>query len=66
MEELSIQKRGALAAEKVLVNYELDKMYKLGIFNQCIAFINKFEEQQLLSLEDQISRMRIYNKMANY
>ena len=66
MEKLQIQKRGSIAQElDETIDYSLDDEFKAGLYLQTKSFLEN-DFTVLCKLEEQVSMINIYNKMANY
>ena len=66
MEELKIQKKGAIEIQDVVIDNAMDIKFKPGIFNQVSNFLNA-NYSSFCSINDQKMRIKdVYNKIANY
>jgi len=66
MEKLQVQKIGSVVVEDVQnIDYKLDLTYKPGLFLQTKAFLEG-NYSRLCSLDEQISALELYAKIANY
>jgi predicted dehydrogenase len=65
MEKLQVQKRGTIPLVEVLLAEQLDKKFKPGLYKQVEAFING-DARALCSIEEQLSMLPVYQKMASY
>ncbi|MDP3792379.1 MAG: gfo/Idh/MocA family oxidoreductase [bacterium] len=61
LEKLHIQKIGSTATEEVLINDELDKKFKPGIYREVQSFLGN--QKDLPSLEEQVENLKYYNKI---
>lgn len=64
MEKLQIQKIGSVAIEEVPLEDHLDKEYKPGVYRQTEAFLSETDPSRLLSLQDQIAHLRLYEAIG--
>jgi predicted dehydrogenase len=65
MEKLQIQKRGSLDISLVPCNYDIDQVFKPGLYSQTKSFIDGSDEC-LCDIEYQANITNIYNQMASY
>jgi predicted dehydrogenase len=65
MEVLHIQKIGSVAIDKFDADYSLDENYKPGLFNQLAVFLAD-DTLKLCTIDEQISKIDYYLKIANY
>lgn len=65
MEQLQVVRLGSVKIESVLIDDELDKLYKPGLFKQTKAFLD-YDDQLFCSIEEQIKHIAVYDKIANY
>ena len=65
MEVLSVQKRGTIQQVEVEIDYSLDHNFKPGLYLQVESFLAGNNEN-LCSINEQLSMISIYEKMANY
>jgi predicted dehydrogenase len=65
LEELQIQNLGSLEAKKMVLDDELDRSYKPGLYKETTSFLNG-NYGNLKPLADQVRDMKLYYKMANY
>ena len=61
LEKLHIQKIGSVAIEEILINDELDKKFKPGIYREVQSFFGN--QKGLLSLKEQVENLKYYNKI---
>ena len=60
MEKLYIQNRGSVAVEEVPIDDNLDVDFKPGLYKQTKAFLSSEKDPRLLTIEEQVNHMRIY------
>jgi predicted dehydrogenase len=65
MEKLQIQKRGSLDVSLIACNYDIDQVFKPGLYMQTKSFIDGIEEC-LCDIEYHANIIDIYNQMASY
>lgn len=65
MEQLHVTKIGSVAIDQIVLNDQLDKNFKPGLYLQTKAFIDNNCEN-LCSLSEQVNMISIYSKMAGY
>jgi len=65
LEKLLIQKVGSLSADNVNIDYSDDIKFKPGFYHQVKNFLDN-NHQNLCSINEQLSSVQVYNKMANY
>lgn len=65
MEKLQIQKKGSVAVEFAVCDYNLDEQFKPGLFLQTKNFINNVNDG-MCPIEYHSSVMNMYNKIASY
>lgn len=65
LEELQVTKLGSINIEKIEIDNRFDIEYKPGLYNQTKTFLNK-EDEMLCSIEDQLSNIDVFNKIAGY
>jgi predicted dehydrogenase len=65
LEELQIQDLGSLEVRKRVLDDELDRSYKPGLYKEVTSFLNG-AFGNLKPLADQVRDMKLYYKMANY
>ena len=65
MEKLQVQKLGSVAVDPVEIDDEIDKQYKPGLWRQTEAFLSE-ENEDFISIHDQLKLASIYKKMAGY
>ena len=63
MEKLYIQNRGSVAVEEVLIDDKLDVEFKPGLYKQTKAFLSHEKDPRLLTIEEQLNHMRIFEKI---
>lgn len=66
MEKLRVQKNESLAIDEYEADYSLDESFKPGLYKQVRSFLQKERTDQLCSLEEQLGRLDVYQKMAGY
>lgn len=66
METLQIMKRGSVAIETVAIDNDDEKAFKPGLYRQVEKFLAKDADIGLCSLEEQLGRWPIYEKIAGY
>ena len=66
MEALQIMKRGSVAIETVAIDDVEEKAFKPGLYRQVEKFLAKDADIGLCSLEEQLSKWPIYEKIAGY
>ena len=68
MEALQVIPLGAIEAQFIELNDELDHQFKPGLFSQCEAFLSADPEKllQLCSLEEQLNAFPNYYRIAGY
>lgn len=65
MEELHVQKLKSVAIEKIILEDELDRNFKPGVFRQVQAFLFNSQNSQLKTLESQLLDVeKIYNEIC--
>jgi len=65
LEELQVQNVGSLEVKKMVLDDELDRSYKPGLYKETTSFLNGVYGN-LKPLADQVRDMKLYYKMANY
>jgi predicted dehydrogenase len=65
LEELQIQDLRSLEVRKMVLDDELDRSYKPGLYKETASFLNG-AYGNLKPLADQVRDMKLYYKMANY
>lgn len=60
LEKLFIQNKGSLEVEEVLIDNMLDVDFKPGLYNQTKAFLSPDKDPRLLTIEEQVNHMKIY------
>lgn len=65
LEALQFVKKGSVAVESHEINDHWDKMFKPGLYEQTVNFLNGNVEE-LCSIDSQVSIWPFYAKMANY
>ena len=65
LEELQVQNLGSLEVKKMVLDDELDRSYKPGLYKETTSFLNG-AYGNLKPLADQVRDMKLYYKMANY
>lgn len=65
LEEIKIIKVGSLVEDKINISDELDVQFKPGIYEMLNSFFAK-DDKFFCSIEEQLSHLEIYNKMAGY
>jgi len=65
LEELKVIKLGTIKEESVILDDELDKKYKPGLYEQTRAFLNS-DTDILCNIEEQAINIETYYKIANY
>ncbi|OZB49339.1 MAG: myo-inositol 2-dehydrogenase [Polynucleobacter sp. 39-45-136] len=65
IERLQIQKRNSVTVESVECDYRLDEEFKPGLYLQTQDFLNEIDEK-LCNIFNQLSMMRVYEKIAGY
>lgn len=60
MEKLYIQNKGSVAVEEVAIDDKLDVDFKPGLHKQTKAFLSREKDLRLLTIEEQVNHMRIY------
>jgi predicted dehydrogenase len=65
LEQLYVTKIGSVAVDQIVLNDQLDKIFKPGLYLQTKAFIDNNCEN-LCSLSEQVNMISIYSKMAGY
>jgi predicted dehydrogenase len=65
MEQLQVMRLGSVKIESVLINDELDKLYKPGLFKQTKAFLD-CDDHLFCSISEHLKHFFVYDKMANY
>lgn len=63
LEKLHIQKIGSMAVEEILLNDELDKKFKPGIYRQTQSFLS--DNKNLMTIEGQVENLKYYNKIGS-
>jgi predicted dehydrogenase len=66
MEQLKVQKRGEMEVLDLNLDYQLDEGFKPGIYLQVKWFFGEFKNSNLLSLKEQIARIKLYNQIGDY
>ena len=61
MEQVFIQKRGAIAVDKLEIDDEMDRLYKPGVFRQVEAYLQN--ESKLMTIREQVKMLPTYQKM---
>jgi predicted dehydrogenase len=65
LEALQVQDLGSLEVRKVVLDDELDRSYKPGLYRETESFLTGASDD-LKPLVDQVRDMKLYYKMANY
>jgi hypothetical protein len=65
MEELHVQNLGTVAIQPVILENELDKKFKPGLYMQVKSFLSGSWED-LCTISEQVKMVKLYEKMANY
>ena len=60
LEKLKVQRKGSMEIEDIVLEDEMDKSFKPGLFKQVEAFLNR-DYQHMKSIEEQKSDMVIYD-----
>ncbi len=63
MEKLFIQNKGSIAVEEMNIDDKIDVEFKPGLYKQTKAFLSNEKDLRLLSIEEQLSHMDIYEKI---
>ena len=63
LEELSMQKKGSIALEKVAIDNKCDLKFKPGLYQQVCAFLNN-DLTSFISLSQQAKRYRLYSEIS--
>ncbi len=66
IESLQVMRRGSLVIEAVTIDDRLDKTFKPGLFVQVENFLSGDANLGLCTLDDQIARWPVYEKIAGY
>lgn len=66
MEMLQIMKRGSVAVEPAAVDDSHEKAFKPGLYRQVEKFLTRNFVTDLCSLEEQVAKWPIYEKIAGY
>ncbi len=66
MERLHIQKKGTITTEEIESDYELDTVFKPGLFLQTQAFLSPSESNSLCSIEEHLSNFYFYEQIGGY
>lgn len=64
LEKLQIQKLNSVNIEYVDIDDKLDREYKPGLYKEVEAFISNINDEKLVTLDEQIKFMEIYEKIA--
>ncbi len=65
LEEVRVIKVGSIIEEKIKISDDLDIKFKPGIYEMLNSFFSQ-NDHLFCSIEEQLSHMEIYNKMAGY
>lgn len=65
MEALALQKRGTIKQEPVLIDDELDKEFKPGLYKQVEDFLGRCSKN-LCAISEQLALFSVYERMAGY
>lgn len=65
MEQLKVQKLGSIAIDEIDLDYDLEQVFKPGIYRQTEAFLTNNSES-LCALSEQLQNLQTYYQMANY
>ena len=65
MEKLFEQKKGSINISEISLDDEVDKNFKPGLYKQTLAFLNS-DFSDLVSIDEQIRALSIYEKIAGY
>lgn len=63
IEELYIQNKGSIEINKVELNNQIDIDFKPGLYKQVQAFLYNENDNRLITLEEQIKHLNIYEKI---
>ena len=63
MEKLYIQNKGSVMVEEVNIDDKYDVDFKPGLYKQTRAFLSNEKDFRLLTIEDQVKHMSIYEKI---
>ncbi len=63
MEKLFIQNKGSVQVEEVPIDDRVDVDFKPGLFKQTEAFLSQEIDTRLITIEEQMNHMQIYEKI---
>ena len=65
MEELYVQNKGQININEIKLPEEKDKKFKPGMYDLITSFLNN-DRLKLLSIEEQLEHIKIYNQIGGY
>lgn len=63
MERLSIQNKGSVKVEDVVIDDHLDVDFKPGLYKQVQAFLSEEKDTRLLAIADQVKHLEFYERI---
>ncbi|MDD4083092.1 MAG: hypothetical protein PHD05_06920 [Sphaerochaetaceae bacterium] len=66
MERLFVQQIGSIKIEEVALNYDIDNLFKPGLFLQTKSFLEDLNINRICTLSDHVLNFTYYMKMGGY